>query len=268
MDTEAAHFHAEIRDGTAWAVFNRPRSLNAFSFQMREEIIRFLGEVEHDPKVRCVVLSGAGDHFMAGGDVKSFTEQFDQSPAERRAHFEAACHAMHPIIYRLRRLPKPVVASVRGACAGLGLSLVLASDLAIAAEKAFFTLAYARIGTTPDGGASYFLPRTVGMKRAMEIALLSDRFDAQKALQFGILNWVVPDADLEKETIALAGRLSRSAPHAVARTKALLADALSRDLEAHLQAEAVSFGACAATSEMAEGVAAFLEKRDPQFSRG
>jgi 2-(1,2-epoxy-1,2-dihydrophenyl)acetyl-CoA isomerase len=260
-----AHFVGTIEDGVAWATLNRPQSLNAFSIEMRDSLIRFLMRIEHDPQVRCVVLRGAGANFMAGGDVKTFTTQLAQSPADRQALFEMLCHGMHPIIYLIRRLPQPVVASIAGACAGLGLSLVLASDLAIASHDAFFTLAYAKIGTTPDGGASFFLPRIVGMKRAMEIALLNDRLNAETAERLGIINRVVPSERLADETKSLAARLAASAPQAIARTKSLLSGAFSRDLEAHLQLEALSFAACAATSDMVEGVTAFVEKRKPKF---
>jgi 2-(1,2-epoxy-1,2-dihydrophenyl)acetyl-CoA isomerase len=174
---------------------------------------------------------------------------------------------MHPTIYILRRMQKPVVTSISGACAGLGLSYVLASDLAIAADTAFFTLAYVKLGTTPDGGSSFFLPRTVGMKRAMEIALLGDRFDAAAAEKYGIVNWVVPADKLVDETKALATRLAEGPTHAIGRTKALISAAPTRDLETHLQAEGVSFGACAATAEMAEGVAAFVAKRPAEFNK-
>lgn len=253
--------------GIAWGRFNRPNSLNAFSDDMRDQMIEFFLKVENDPRARCLVLHGTGKHFMAGGDVKSFTAQFDRSPEERRAHFEATCHKMHPTIYTLRRMQKPVVASISGACAGLGVSYVLASDLAIAADSAFFTLAYVKLGTTPDGGSSFFLPRTVGMKRAMEIALLGERFDAATAEKYGIVNWVVPLDKLAEETKSLATRLADGPTHAIGRTKALISAAPTRDLETHLQAEGVSFGACAATAEMAEGVAAFVAKRPAEFKK-
>ena len=261
----AKDFAGEIADGIAWATLNRPASLNAFSFEMRDELIRFLLIVENDPQVRCVVLRGAGGNFMAGGDVKAFTAQLALPAEERRALFEAMCHAMHPIIYLMRRLQKPVVASVEGACAGLGMSLVLAADLAIAADNAVFTLAYVKIGTTPDGGASFFLPRTVGMKRAMEIALLSDRLDANAAERLGLINRVVPVGRLADETRLLAVRLAAGATQAIGRTKALLSGALSRDLEAHLQLEGLNFAASTVTSDMVEGVTAFVEKRRPKF---
>lgn len=258
-----ADFIGEVTDGIAWGTFNRPGALNAFSTEMRDQIIRFLLGIEHDPAVRCLVLRGAGDHFMAGGDVKSFTAVMEQSAEERRAHFEATCHAMHPIIYLLRRLPQPVLASVAGACAGLGMSLLLAADLAIAADNAVFTLAYVKLGTTPDDGSYFFLPRTLGMKRAMEVALLSDRMDAATAERLGLINRVAPADRLAEDTQALATRLAAGATQAMGRTKALLSGALTRDLETHLQMEGLNFAACAAT---AEGVAAFVEKRKPKFA--
>ena len=262
----ASHFIGTIESGIAWATLNRPESMNAFSFEMRDELIRFLQRAEADDQVRCVVLRGAGGNFMAGGDVKAFTAQIALPPDERRALFEAMCHAMHPIIYLMRRMGKPVVASIDGACAGLGMSLVLASDLAIAADNAVFTLAYVKIGTTPDGGASFLLPRTVGMKRAMEIALLSDRLDAHTAERHGIVNRVVAADRLAAETEALARRLADGATQAIARTKLLLSSALEHGLETHLQLEGMNFAASTLTGDMLEGVSAFVEKRRPKFS--
>jgi len=268
MTRNAGDLIGSVEDGIAWATLNRPASLNAFSDQMRDDLIGFLLRIENDPAVRCVVLQGAGKHFMAGGDVKSFTENFSAPPEERRIFFEAACHKMHPIIFLLRRMPKPVLASVRGACAGLGMSLVLASDLAIAADTAFFTLAYVKIGTSPDGGATYFLPRTVGLKRAMEIALLGERLDAATVERFGMINRVVPEDQLTRETELWATRLAAGPTQAMARTKALLSASHGRDLEAQLQAEAIGFAACAVTDDMSEGVKAFVEKRPAVFVSG
>jgi 2-(1,2-epoxy-1,2-dihydrophenyl)acetyl-CoA isomerase len=263
---DAGDFIGHVEDGIGWATLNRPESLNAFSFQMRDKFIRFLRLVETDDRVRCVVLRGAGGNFMAGGDVKAFTSQIALPPEERRALFESMCHAMHPIVYLIRRLQKPVVASVAGACAGLGMSLVLAADLALAASNAVFTLAYVKIGTTPDGGASFFLPRTVGLKRAMELALLSDRMSADVAERHGIINRVVAPERLDDETLTLARRLAEGATQAIGRTKALLSSALLHDLETHLQLEAVNFAACTVTDDMVEGVQAFVDKRRPKFT--
>ena len=266
--SDACDFVGEIRSGIAWGRFNRPDALNAFSDEMRDTMIAFLLRIEHDPAVRCVVLQGTGKHFMAGGDVKSFVSQFERAAEERRAHFEATCHKMHPIIYLLRRMRKPVISSVSGACAGLGLSLVLASDLTIAAENSFFTLAYIKLATTPDGGSSFFLPRIVGLKKAMEIALLGDRFDAAQAERLGIVNWLVPADRLAEETEKLARRLADGPTEAIGRTKALLSASFSNELESHLQAEGISFSLCATTEAMNEGVKAFVEKRPPVFNDG
>lgn len=258
-------FLGEVAGGVAWATFNRPQALNAYSEPMRDLMLPFLRVVEADPAVRCVVLRGAGGNFMAGGDVKSFTEHLAKPPLERQMTFEALCHSMNPIIYVLRRMPKPVVASVAGACAGLGFSFVLAADLALAADNASFTFAYPKIGATPDGGASFFLPRTLGLKRAMEVALFSDRIDAAGAERLGIVNRVVPAAELEAQTRDYVQRLARGATQAYARTKELISQAFSQDLEAQLQSEAVHFAACTRTADMIEGVTAFVEKRKPDF---
>ncbi len=166
----------------------------------------------------------------------------------------------------MRRMPQPIVASLRGAAAGFGLSLALAADLAIAAQDAYFTLAYCRIGTSPDGGSTYHLPRLVGLRKALEIALLGERFDAATARELGIVNWVVPGAALESETAKVARRLAEGPGHALAQTKKLLDASFERTLEAQLAAEAETFAGCAASADFAEGVSAFVGKRAARFS--
>jgi len=255
----------EVSEGVATVTLNRPEALNALSDDMIAALVAVMARVEVDEATRCVVLRGAGDHFMAGGDVKGFHGRLAETPAERGAHFRAKIHRLHPAIVAMRRMPKPVVASLRGAAAGFGLSLALAADLAIAAEDAFFTLAYCLIGTSPDGGSSYHLPRLVGLRKAMEIALLGERFDAETAHRLGLVNWVVPGADLEVETAKLAARLAGGPGHALAETKALLNASFDNQLEAQLALEAESFTSCATTRDFAEGVTAFVEKRSPKF---
>jgi 2-(1,2-epoxy-1,2-dihydrophenyl)acetyl-CoA isomerase len=255
----------QVTDGVATVTLNRPEALNALSDDMIGALVEVMTRVEVDEAVRCVVVRGAGDHFMAGGDIKGFHGRLAETPAERSAHFRAKIHKLHPAIAAMRRMPKPVVASLQGAAAGFGLSLALATDLAIASEDAYFTLAYCLIGTSPDGGSSYHLPRIVGLRKAMEIALLGERFNAETAQRLGLVNWVVPAGDLEAETTKLAARLAGGPGHALSQTKALLNASLGNALEAQLALEAESFASCAATEDFAEGVSAFIEKRSAKF---
>ncbi|MCW5752088.1 MAG: enoyl-CoA hydratase/isomerase family protein [Alphaproteobacteria bacterium] len=255
-----------IEGGVATMVMNRPEARNALSDGMLAGMHEFLARVERDEAVRCVVLKGAGEHFMAGGDVKRFAAMAGMAPEERRRHFEARIHAnLHPVMYLMRRMPKPTLAAIQGAAAGFGLSLALACDLAIAADNAFFTLAYVNIGTSPDGSGTYHLARVVGMRKALEIAYLGDRFDAREAERLGLVNFVVAAAEFEAATARLAGRLASGPTRAMANTKRLLQASLDRDFEAQLQAEALSFADCATSEDWAEGVRAFAEKRPPRF---
>ena len=253
----------ESATGIATLTFNRPKVLNALDATMRDGLEAALDRIEAEAGLRVVVLKGAGGGFMAGGDIKFFTEMTPLAPRERARRFESFIHHVHPLIIRLRRLRAPVIASVHGPVAGIGMSFLMASDLAIAAEDSFYTLAYCHLGTSPDGGSTFFLPRTLGMKRAMEVALLGDRVDAKTALAWGLVNWVVPAAELGDRTSALARRLASGPSEAYAGTKRLLQQSLGASLETQLQAEAESFAHCTGTEDFVEGVAAFIAKRSP-----
>jgi 2-(1,2-epoxy-1,2-dihydrophenyl)acetyl-CoA isomerase len=256
---------ASFEGPVATLTLSRPAALNALSQDMVYEMREFAQRAEHDESIRCVVIRGAGSHFMAGGDLKWFLEKFEASKTERRVGFEMMINNVHETIYALRRMKKPVLASVDGACAGFGLSLALACDLIVASESAVFTLAYINIGATPDGGSTFSLPRMVGMKTAMEIALLGDRFDAATAKSRGLVNFVVPAGALEAETAKLVKRLLSLPPLAAGRTKALLNASLGNSLEGQLHAEAENFALSAMTVDMEEGMKAFVEKRKPAF---
>jgi len=252
--------------GVATLTFNRPDARNALSMEMRSMLRDTLHEVECDDSVRCVVIRGAGDHFMAGGDVKMMSQMLDDSPENLRTQFIHRIHELHPIMFAMRRMPKPVVASVAGAAAGAGVSMALACDLVIADEEAFFTLAYCHIGTSPDGSATFHLPRAVGIKKAMEMALLGDRFDAATAQSIGLINFVAPAGTLEAETTKLAQRLANGPTHVYGNTKRLLYRSLENEFESQLQMEGESFADCATRGDFREGVKAFVEKRKPVFT--
>lgn len=252
--------------GVLILTLNRPQQLNALNLDMIHGLREATARAERDDEVRVVVIRGAGEHFMAGGDLKWFREQLEVPVLERQPMFENAIAAVHASILQIRRMGKPVIASVRGAAAGFGLSLALACDLVLAAEDAYFTLAYCHIGLSPDGGATWSLPRLAGAKRAAEIALLGDRFDARQAADWGLINRVVAVADLEAETQKLACRLAAGPREAVARTKRLLQLSSTHTLAEQLAAEQESFAACGCTGDFAEGLAGFFEKRPPRFS--
>ena len=263
-----SHLEVSNENGIATLTMNRPEARNALSMEMRKELIDVLHDVERDNSVRCVLLKGAGDHFMAGGDVKGMGDSIKKSPEEIKKEFMLRIHDLHPIMFAMRRMPKPIVASCRGAAAGAGVSIALACDLVIAAEDAFFTLAYCKIGTSPDGSSSFHLPRAVGIKKAMEIALLGDRFDAQAAKAMGMINFVVPAAELDEETNKLTTRLANGPTHVYGNTKALFYRSLESEFESQLQAEAEYFSDCASREDFKEGVTAFIEKRSPVFTGG
>ena len=167
----------ERADGIARVTLNRPEVLNALNDELCDALVETLAQVEREPETRVMVLQGAGGYFMAGGDLQSFYGLLERTPDERRRHFETMIDRVHAIIRIMRRMPQPVIAKIDGAAGGFGLSLVLACDLAVSAADSIFTMAYCRIGTSPDGSSTWFLlPRTVGAKKAMELALLGDRF--------------------------------------------------------------------------------------------
>lgn len=255
-------------DGVATVTFNRPQARNALTGEMMREFTEFLHSVETDPSLRCVLLQGAGDHFMAGGDVKSFSETIDLTPDQRRQMFEARVQAVAPLLQTMERMPQIMLSAVRGACAGAGLSWVAASDLTLAARSSFFLLAQVKIAASPDGSGSYWLPRAVGLKRAKEIALLADRFSAEDAERWGLVNRVVDDEQFDATVADWVARLAASPATALGATKRLFNQSLNNTLSAQLQLEAESFAACAADADFGEGLQAFIEKRKPRFGGG
>ena len=256
------------RDGpVATLTLNRPDALNVLNFAMIDALVAHTATLAADDSLRVVVLRGAGRHFMAGGDIRLFAAELGRSPAERRSMFQRMVERLHAAVESLHRMPHPVVGRVHGAVAGFGLSLLNACDLVVAADDAYFASAYRQIGLSPDGGGSWSLPRVVGTRKAMEILLLGERFGAADALALGIVNRIVPAAELDAATGGIVRSLAAGPVVALRRTKRLVREAMGRTLSEQLQAEALSFGECAGTADFAEGITAFLAKRTPQFGQ-
>ena len=260
------HVTVERRDAVFEITLNRPEILNAVNRETIAALAAAVAEAGDDRTSRAVLLRGAGTHFCAGGDITMFAELIRLTPAERQKALYGIVDTLHPLLVRMRHMPKPVVAAVQGAAAGVGLSFVLAADLALAAENAVFTSGYIHLGTSPDGGMTTTLPHIVGLKHAAEVMLLGDRFDARRALELGLVNRVVPAEKLAAEAAALAARLAAGPTQAYGRTKALLQATLGDSFDAQLRRETENFAACAAGEDFAEGVRAFLEKRAPVFA--
>ncbi len=256
------------RDGpVATLTLNRPNDLNVLDHAMVDALVAHTTTIAGDDSLRVVVLRGAGPHFMAGGDIRSFAARLGEAPAARSEGFARLIGRLHAAIEHLHRMPHPVVGRVHGAVAGFGLSLMNACDLVVAADDAYFASAYRQIALTPDGGGSWSLPRLVGMRKAMEIFLLGERFGAAEALSLGIVNRVVPAAELDAATNAIVHALATGPVLALRNAKRLVRESLARTLSEQLDAEAASFAACAGTADFVEGITAFLAKRPPQFGR-
>jgi len=252
----------------ATLMLNRPDVLNTLDFAMVEALVARTAEFADDDTLRVVVLRGAGKHFMAGGDIRTFAGELRHPPAERQERFQRMVERVHAAVENLHRMPHPIVCRAHGAVAGIGLSFMNACDFVIAADNAYFTSAYRHIALTPDGGGSWALPRIVGLRKAMEILLLSERFDAAEALRLGLVNKVVTAEALDAETDNFVRALATAPVQAVRNAKRLVRDSFAHTLSEQLQAEAISFGQCTATADFVEGITAFVEKRPARFGQG
>lgn len=244
----------EVSEHIARVRFNRPEALNAINVEMARELARVCRELAADPTVRVVVLTGSGKAFMAGGDLQTMRA----APAEA---VNALIPPVHEAVRLLAEMPKPVLASVHGAAAGAGMSIMLAADLTVASASAKFTFAYSDIGTSCDGGMSWSLPRLLGLRKAMEIALLGNTFDAAEALRLNLVNLVVEPELLEQETQAIAQRLAEREPHALAHLKRLLRASALQTLPQQLDAEYAAFLDCAQRPEFVAAIDAFFSRR-------
>lgn len=258
---EYQHLILERRDQVATITLNRPEAFNALNLALGRELFRAVLEVDDDPEVRAVVITGAGRAFCAGGDVKDFAAHLDRIGALVK---ELTTY-LHGAVSRLCRSDKPVIMAVNGVAAGGGLSFALSGDLVVAAESARFTMAYSRIAASPDGSSSYFLPRLVGLRRALELYFTNRELSAREALEWGLVTRVVPDPELLAAAHALARDLAQGPTRAFGAAKRLFHQATWEGLETQMELEAQAIAACGRTEDFRVGVTAFARKEAPVF---
>lgn len=251
-----------LENGLARLILARPDAANALDRTMARELMQATAELDSHPAVGVVLLSGAGGRFFcAGGDLAAMRAAGEDAPRLLRE----MTSDLHAAIARLARMPAPVVAAVQGVAAGAGFSLVCASDLVIAGDSAKFTMAYTRAGLVPDGSSTFFLSRLVGLRRATELALANRLLDAGEALDWGLLNKVVPDDEVLASAEALARSLAEGPTSAFGATKRLLIEGAASGLETQMERESRAIAAAIGGTEGQEGVSAFLDKRKPNF---
>ena len=251
----------ERTGAVATLTLNRPGARNALDMTMRQEVLAALDEVEADAGSRVLVLTGAGEHFCAGGDVKSMRER-RQTAAEGRHRVQL----LNKMVLRLVDFPRPTIAMVDGYAVGAGTNLALCCDLVVASDRAKFGELFNKIGLAPDGGGTWLLPRLIGLARAKELIFTGDVFDAAEAARLGLVNRVVPAAELRAVTRALAEKIAAGPPAVQRMAKHMVNRAATTDLAAALDLEAYSQGLAIAGDDHQEGLAAFFEKRAPKFT--
>jgi 2-(1,2-epoxy-1,2-dihydrophenyl)acetyl-CoA isomerase len=257
--------NVSVEAGAATIELNRPQTLNAWNAQFGADLLAALRGVGEDDDVRAVLITGAGRGFSSGADLKDISGG-DVTDEGRPDVYKTLTERYHPVFHAIRDMPKPVVAAVNGPAVGIGCSLALCSDLIVAAESAYFLLAFVNIGLVPDGGSSLFLPTRIGMTRATELSMLGERLPAGKALEWGLINRVVPDERLRPEAAELAERLAAGPTRSYAGTKRQLNNWLYTRMEEQLELEARIQQEMAGSADFVEGAMAFAEKRPARFS--
>ena len=255
------HLILERADGIATITLNRPDAFNALDLALGRDLFHASLEVDEDPAVRCVVITGAGKAFCAGGDVKGFA---DNLPRIGVLIKELTTY-LHGAVSRLCRSDKPVIMAVNGVAAGGGLSFALSGDIVVATESARFTLAYSKIAATPDGSSSYFLPRLIGLRRAMELYFTNRVLSAREALEWGLVTRTVPDGEFKAAVDAVARELAQGPTKAFGAAKRLFHQSTWESLETQMELEAQAIAASGHTKDFAAGVTAFANKRTPVF---
>lgn len=250
-----------VENHVGMITLNRPETGNAINFEVARQFLDVALECSENEDIRAVVLTGAGDKFCVGGDLKSFLSVEE----EIHVHVKSLLGYFHQGLSLLARMNKPLIGAINGVAAGAGMSLACACDLVYSVEDAKFLMAYNRIGFTPDGSGSYFLPRIVGMRRALELLYTNRALDAIEAKEWGLVNEVVPKEALFDVVNELAERLAKGPINAYAATKKLLAHSIHETYESQLALEAEVLSERVKSAEAQEGIAAFLEKREANF---
>ena len=267
-DYELAHEYETVnlyrRGGAAKIELNRPETRNAWNTQFSVDLLAALREADGDPGVRAVLITGAGKAFSSGADLRE--NLADRTEGGVPDVYGRLTQRYHPIIMGIREMPKPVVAGVHGAAAGIGLSLALACDLVMAAESAYFLLAFVNIGLVPDGGSSLLVPSRVGFARAAEMAMLGERIEARLAQEWGLINQVWPDDELAERAAGLVTKLANGPTRSYAGIKRQLNNWLYKRMGEQLEFEAKIQQEMGESGDFAEGVRAFTEKRRPHFT--
>lgn len=267
VDTGTEDLLATIEDGVAVITLNRPKARNAMSGEMNAALQKCLADFELDPAVKCIVLTGAGKGFCAGGDIKGMASAGDGSAGDRT--IDGAIHSQRvnqrATAGKLFKMPKPTIAALPGAAAGAGLSYALACDLRIMANTAIMTTAFARVGFSGDYGGTYFMTQLVGTAKARELYYLSERVSAEEALRLGLTNWICEPEELMDKTMEIANRLARGPTVAYRYMKENLNRALSGEVDDCMDLEATHHVHCGQTQDHREAAKAFVEKREPVF---
>ena len=252
----------EIAGKVATLTFNRPEAMNTYNWKMSEELPDCIESISENKEIRVLVLRGANNIFMAGGDVELLKNAITSSEEYTRE----AINALNTAVDTIYTMDKLVVAAVEGACAGAGLSIMLSADFAICSENTKFNTAYMGLGLTPDGGMSYFLPRVVGPKKALELLLCTGQFDAKQAEHLGLVNNVVSEDKFFDFIDTFVKRLSNGPNSAQLRSKHLIQSSFEHSLNEQLGMEADNFIASTKTNDFATGIKAFLNKEKPVFN--
>ena len=262
MRTDFQHLLVRQDGGVLTITMNRPEVLNAFNDIMLAELTVVMEAVAQDEEVRCVVLTGAGRAFGSGQDLHSLVEgRSSGSVGVVSEHLQK----YHRVVYAIREMPKPVLAAVQGVAAGISCNIALACDLRIASDNARFIEAFARIGLVPDGGGGYFLPRLVGVGKALELSMLADEVSGSEAARIGLVNTCVPLEEFEEATQALAQRLAKGPTRTYALIKKLIYTSAESDLQTSMRLEGELQDIAFETEDHQNAVAAFLQKRKPEY---